>query len=333
MTVSAKNQAAQATAQALDAESQEHAEVAAARREPKRPKVGPGGAVVGVYGNQQVYRPRTEAQIITFSCVIGGRGPSQHVSVLAGDGAPTVTGGWGRWNQVTRPGSTSLTTFDGYDPWTMDVPIQFEAVADDYGDQLPAAAGFDPKHRNNTSARKIEAQIALLTSFANRGPKAPSAGRGVPPLVIVSATAAKPEGNAPLVPAEVQNVDWVISSIAWDTNPIRNFGGYRIRQAATVSLMQYISGPFDASNNSTAKRAKQRQSDAGRFKTVGMRKGESYFGLARRISNGKNVEAAAKSIEVLNKKTHGAPHSSIHKAAAKKVNVKVPLAIFDGNTP
>lgn len=308
-------------------------------RHPSSPRLGPGGSKVLIDSDQQVYEPRTEAQIITFSCVVGGKGPTQHVSVLAGDGAPTLTGaGVGRWNQVTRPGSTSLTTFDGYDPYTMDVPIQFEAVAADYGDKLTVrrltvagASGRAIAARAGASAKAIEAQITTLASFWNRGPKAAHAGRGVPPLVVVSATTSK--AGVPLVPQEVAGVDWVISGIAWDANPLRNADGFRIRQLGVVSLMQYISGPFDASNNSTARRARQRQADAGRFKTVGMRKGESYFGLARRIGNGKDAETAAKAIETLNKTTHGAPHGSIHKGAAKVLNVRVPLAIFEGISP
>ena len=61
-------------------------------------------------------------------------------NVLAGHGAPTITGGWAKINTVDRARTLGFTIPAGFDPMTMDVPIQFEGVAK-YSDSEPDIEG------------------------------------------------------------------------------------------------------------------------------------------------------------------------------------------------
>src|SRR5271169_3480345 len=71
---------------------------------------------------------------ITASQFIGFFGHTQSgqrklVTVLAGEGAPTVTGGWVKVASVARFQRVSFTVPEGYDPITMVIPVQFEGIA------------------------------------------------------------------------------------------------------------------------------------------------------------------------------------------------------------
>lgn len=154
-------------------------------------------------------------------------------SVLAGDGAPTITAGFVKLNVIDRPLRKGFTVVGGYDPITMDIPIQFEGLAS----QPSGSFGVSPD---------IEADIQLLewmagrgTYYTNSGGQVGSPAAGLPPLVTVaSVDSAGTETN--LIPPNVQGVKWVISNIAYDTAPYRGRGGNRLRQAATVTVTEYV---------------------------------------------------------------------------------------------
>lgn len=146
--------------------------------------------------------------------------------VKAGDSAPVVKEGYAKYESVDRPMRTGLTLFTGYDPITMDVPITFEAFS--------SRRGLD-----------LERDIALLERMAGRG-IFKGAGTGFPGYVNVSTTDNR--GNVvPLIPRSLQAhptnpnpPKWVVSELAWDEEPLRNREGNRLRQKATVTLMQYV---------------------------------------------------------------------------------------------
>lgn len=146
--------------------------------------------------------------------------------VLAGDGAPQVTGGYSKLEILDRPQRVGLTNFMGYDPITMDIPIRFEAFATGQG-------------------VNIEVDIRTLERMAGRGNFA-GVGVGPPPVIRVSTTNGRGE-PVPLIPANYQwSKDnpsaplWRVSGIAWDAEPIRNGAGNRIRQLAVVTVQQHV---------------------------------------------------------------------------------------------
>jgi len=125
------------------------------------------------------------------------------LTVLLGDGSPVLTGGVTTWDTVTRPKRTSMTRFSGRAPFGQDIPVMFDGLTN------------DPPNDNQ------EDRISKLETLA-RGPHVVSLG-GV---------------------ALHQELDWVFSGIDWDNQHTiwrrgKN-GAFRIRQAATVHLLQYI---------------------------------------------------------------------------------------------
>lgn len=141
-------------------------------------------------------------------------------TVMAGDSAPIVTGGYAKIGAVERPDRVGLTTFDGYDPMTVTVPIRFEEFM-------------------SSNGAKVEQDIAALERMAGRTGVAPV---GPPPLVRVTATS---DGRAvPLIPVNQTSSGlwaaklWRVAGIDWDSEPLRDVNGKRIRQLATVTLQE-----------------------------------------------------------------------------------------------
>lgn len=133
----------------------------------------------------------------------------QTVKVLRGDNPPSIVGGEGGWSTVQRPRRTSLTQWTGRDPYSMDVPILFDGWR--YG-------------------VSVEHSIRVMQEMARGYDFSP------PPTI-------KIDGALP-----VNGATWIILSIDWGTNVFWADAGkgsqkqgefYRLRQDATVHLMQY----------------------------------------------------------------------------------------------
>lgn len=163
--------------------------------------------------------------------------------VLAGTQPPRIVGGYQKLEILDRPGRTGLTHFTGYDPITMEVPIQFEQVR-----------GRDGKG--------VEERIAMLERMAGRGNfKGASAGSAA---VIRLSTTDNSEHIVPLLPSNYQwskqNPSaplWRISDIEWDESPLRDDDGNRLRQAAVVTVMQHT--PLSLEVKSVTQRRKNRK--------------------------------------------------------------------------
>ena len=98
--------------------------------------------------------------------------PFVSVEVLAGDGAPTPSGGYAKWAHIPRPQRTAITVFEGYEPMTLSVPVLFDAV------------------RQNGVREDVENQIQWLEWMAGRGIKHHEpfkVGEGRPPLLQIYA--------------------------------------------------------------------------------------------------------------------------------------------------
>ena len=151
-------------------------------------------------------------------------------SVLAGDSAPYVASGYAKVTNIDRPYRVGLSIFEGYDPVELVVPVRFEA--DERGES------------GERIGKQVERDIALLEKMAGRG-NFKKAGSVAPPIIRLSATSGGGE-IVPLIPQNYQWSDqnkhaptWRIASIEWDSAPLRNSNGYRIRQLATIRLVQY----------------------------------------------------------------------------------------------
>lgn len=133
-------------------------------------------------------------------------GSGDTIVVYRGNGAATPTGGGGRWEVVNRPKRRSVTLWRGTDPFTMDVPILFDAW------ELEDS---------------VEAAIARVSSI-----RFSDADLQEPPHLRIN-------GALP-----VKGATWVITDITWGTQVIWNVSGtrqFRHRQDATLHLLQYVS--------------------------------------------------------------------------------------------
>lgn len=166
--------------------------------------------------------------------------------VLAGEGAPTVTDGYQKLTTVDRPMATGISVFEGYNPITLEIPIWFEAV-----------------RRNGVD---VERDIKLLEKMAGRGAGTVH-GDGPAPIVRVSTT----DNAGKVVPLIPSNYQWTaknstapvyrVGGIDWDSSPIRNSAGNRIRQLATVTLVEHTK--LDLLSRSAAKRSRQKPKKRG----------------------------------------------------------------------
>lgn len=155
---------------------------------------------------------------------------------------PQITAGYATYQNVARPGQLGINQFQGYDPFAMVAPVQFEATGAKTGDS-------------------VEADITTLERMAGRG-NFKGAAFGPPAVVRISVTDAYGK-IVPLVspsyqwsPQNPSAPLWRISGIDWDANPLSNDAGKRIRQLATVTLTQYT--PIVLAQRSATTRSKQR---------------------------------------------------------------------------
>lgn len=231
------------------------------------------------------------------------KGEAKTFSVLAGEGAPTVTGGWPKVAKVPRFQRVAITVPEGYEPIEMTVPVLFDAVV-------------KTKDREH-----VEAEILVLEWMAGRTPN-PAGGeiKGEPPYVEVYTTdAAGRQTN--LVPKPYQTVpgrsqQWYITDLAFDANPIRSFGGERIRQAVTVTLLEIVSSPSLLKRN-----RESREEVKGKFKTF---KTTSAIDTIRKVALHYGVPGAWKAILEANKKLGGNAERKLPEHTA----VRVPETIF-----
>jgi hypothetical protein len=272
------------------------------RRRPKRPTPGP-----------------IPAQHFKFIGVLtNGTAFGHHeFTVLADEGAATITGGWAKWAVVDRPQRVGMTVLQGYDPVTLDVPILFDGIVQ--------ADGAD-----------LERDIQALEWMAGRGRlfaaggHVGAAGQGDSPIVNVF-SAASDGVETPMIPPNVQGLDWVVTGISYDANPLRARSGHRIRQAVTVTLTQHVGSP-GTSLDSAAVRAKARQGTAGRYKVVVTTTGvDTYQQIAAKYAPKPTFKSA---VAIMNaNKTNANRHArqrSVGKHMGPHVRVRIPLAIYEG---
>jgi hypothetical protein len=171
-------------------------------------------------------------------------------SVLAGEGGPTVTGGFAKWNVIDRPQRVGMTVLGGYDPISIDIPVRFDNVV-----------------QTSDQVRPIEDMISDLEWMGGRGPtfkRVGAPGQGDSPLIQIF-TVDNRGNQTLLIPAQYQTPDlyWVIKDIQYDASPLRNEAGHRLRQDVTISLLQHVGSPFSTSYDSSTVRARGRAGQTG----------------------------------------------------------------------
>jgi|HubBroStandDraft_6_1064221.scaffolds.fasta_scaffold10222_6 hypothetical protein len=165
-------------------------------------------------------------------------GERRVVVVLAGDGAPTPVSGWAKIAEVQRFQRLSYTVPEGYDPYGLTVPIQFEAV------------------KLVKGRKDLEQDIINMEWMTGRSPEGEA--KGEPPYVEVYSVNA--EGiQIPLVPRQFQgepgrSKQWYMT-LSFDANPERDAGGGRLRQKATATLKEISSTPSALQRNREAREA------------------------------------------------------------------------------
>lgn len=213
-------------------------------------------------------RPTVRGQFIGFFGTLtnGKELEEQFVQVLAGEGAPTPTGGWPKWVEVERPQRVSMTVLQGYPPMQLSVPIRFEAV-------LETEGRMDVERE----IQKLEWMAGRARIGFNNGERGEPGGifHGKPgsdalgdsPLVQIYTSDGQKE--TALVPVQFQGLNWVITNIAFDESAEgskRDSGGARVRQLATVTLLQHVGSPGTSADSPTV-RAAARASGEGKGTT------------------------------------------------------------------
>ena len=152
------------------------------------------------------------------------------------------------------------------------------------------------------------------------------AATGDPPLVTV-ASYDKNANETDLIPRSAQGVQWLIASISYDTNPIRNTRMRRIRQAATVSLIEFVSAP-DFTFDSPATRAKGRHSKYAGFDTYYST--AALYTVKLIVERHSNLSDGAVMREVLKfNREHGLSYVSATKKLKVGSKVLIPRNITD----
>ena len=153
--------------------------------------------------------------------------------VMAGEEPPRIVDGYAVFETLDRPGRTGLTTFQGYHPLVMEVPVIF--MSED------TRSGW----RDKESA-DVENGIRLLERMAGRGRGFAGASASPPPIIRVSTT--NSAGTVtPLIPHNYQSSNqnpnaplWRVADPGLEEGALRNRYGGRIYQPATIRLQQHI---------------------------------------------------------------------------------------------
>ena len=162
------------------------------------------------------------------------------VAYVGEEGVTVGSDSYGGFEVVDRPLRTGIVTWGGHQPLSMTVPLLIDNFEENDG-------------------LATEKDIATLEFLAGRGDGA----GGEPPEV-------KLEAAGQLVPH--QDVPFVINGLEWG-DAIRNDYGNRIRQFATVTVLQNVSP------KTLATLEKKRKAN-NRSKTYTVKKGDSLHSIA-----------------------------------------------------
>jgi hypothetical protein len=148
--------------------------------------------------------------------------PKYEFQARIGDTIANPTDGYGGWQVTSRPRARGLTEWNGANPMTIDIPILFDGWPDD-------------------SQEDAIKQLEMMAGWGGEG--------GEPPLLAFNSNGVIPHDqfNGP-------THDWVISQLQWG-DADRDRWGARVRQAVTVTVMEYVEDDV-LSDESAAQRHK-----------------------------------------------------------------------------
>lgn len=178
-----------------------------------------------------VTAPNSNVYLSFYGVDLAGGGNVQKFQAMVGDNAPTVTGGYAKWNVVDRPLMRSVTIFAGYEPAQMKVEVRF--------------GQWNPGWETGPNAsQKTENDIAALDMMAG------SVGHynAGPPQIVYVAAYSNQTGMSDLIPPKYQFTPysgsklfpWVVNGLQWGTSYRNPSTGQRVYQEATVTLLQYL---------------------------------------------------------------------------------------------
>lgn len=183
--------------------------------------------------------------------------PAYSVTMLLGDGSPTVTGGYAGWTTVARERKRALTEWHGNEPLELEIPILFD---------------------NWALGTSLEAEIKTLERLAGLDDSMDE-----PPIIQFDSA-----GVVPYDAHDAKSKYWVISNLVMG-DADRNAVGNRVRQAATVTVLEYIEDDTLASQTSAER--KRRAKRAAEKKRAAARKGAGQ--RQYRINNGDTLRSVA----------------------------------------
>lgn len=149
--------------------------------------------------------------------------PPLRVVARLGDERPNVESGYGGWEEIERPRRAPLTTWKSSPGLHLTLPLLLDGFVENLS---------------------VEPQIARLERMAR-----PGGANGEPPHIKISS-----QGSA--VP--YQDRTWVISDIAWG-DALMNKGGNRVRQALTLTLLQFVEDVYLADRSAANRRRRKAQ--------------------------------------------------------------------------
>lgn len=162
---------------------------------------------------------------------------AHRLQAVCGEQPPTITGGWPNITSVTRPRSEDYVVLTDYPPLTMDVSLRFDGW-------LSPPVNPDVEH-----------DMQKLTWMWGRGTLGPGQpGVGNPPILKLGAFNGG-QTQTPLIPPDVQDLEWVITNVQYDTAPLRFNAAQlaarglslpvasRARQDVVISLMRWQPAP------------------------------------------------------------------------------------------
>lgn len=162
--------------------------------------------------------------------------PGKAITALLGDGDAAVTAAGG-WTAVTRARRTSITEWQGYDPYSMDIPIIFDGLATDASQ---------------------EAVIFALYQMMRK----PVGPRKEPPAIRIT-------GAVPLIDRR-----YIINAIAAGSAIRRSSDGARVQALFTVTVMEYSPGGVVVEKSTPATASRSKVTSSGGTAT---RTGVTYY--------------------------------------------------------
>ena len=155
--------------------------------------------------------------------------PPLEITARLSDERPDVSSGSGGWDSVERPRRRPLTSWKGAPQRTLTLPLLVDGFLLD--DQTDAG-------------KQIEDAISVVQRMGQ-----PSASDGEPPQLKLHVQG----GHVPY-----SGLTWVVGDIAWG-DALMNLDGNRVRQAFTLTLLEYVQDIYLAERSAANRRRRKKR--------------------------------------------------------------------------